>query len=58
MQEPQAAAGGLAGVLDPGYVLAGLGLILSLFCIAQLFNPYLRRVEDKAWLDEMAKRQK
>jgi MFS transporter, DHA3 family, macrolide efflux protein len=24
------------------------------FCVLQLFNPYLRRVEDKAWLDELA----
>jgi len=26
------------------------------FCIGQLFNPYLLRVEDKAMLDEMAAR--
>ena len=41
-----AAAGVLAGVLDPGYVLAVLGLIWALFCAAQLFNPYLLRVDD------------
>jgi hypothetical protein len=34
-------AGSLAGVFDPGHVLAGLGLLLALFCLAQLFNPYL-----------------
>jgi MFS family permease len=47
-------AGSLAGVFDPGHVLAGLGLLLALFCLAQLFNPYLLRVEDKAWLDRLA----
>lgn len=43
-----AAAGVLAGVLDPGIVLAALGLILALFCAAQLFNPFLLRVDDNA----------
>ena len=43
-----ASAGALAGVLDPGTVFASLGLIWLLFCVAQLFNPYLLRVEDSA----------
>jgi hypothetical protein len=43
-----ASAGGLAGVLDPGYVFASLGLIWAVFCTAQLFKPYLLRVDDKA----------
>jgi len=43
-----ASAGVLAGVLDPGIVLAALGLTLALFCAAQLFNPYLLRVDDNA----------
>jgi len=30
----------------PGYVFASLGLIWLLFCMPQLFNPYLLRVED------------
>jgi MFS transporter, DHA3 family, macrolide efflux protein len=47
-------AGSLAGVFNPGHVLAALGLVLVLFCTAQLFNPYLRRVEDKEWLDQLA----
>jgi MFS family permease len=47
-------AGWLAGAFDPGHVLAVLGLLLALFCLAQLFNPYLLRVEDKAWLDRLA----
>jgi hypothetical protein len=43
-----AAGGALAGVTDPGYVLAGLGLIWALFIVAQLFNPHLLVVEDRA----------
>jgi hypothetical protein len=34
-----------AGVLDPGHVYAALGLIWLAFCVAQLFNPYLLRVQ-------------
>ena len=48
------AAGALAGLFDPGLVLVALGLTLALVCTAQLFNPILLRVEDKAWLDERA----
>ncbi len=47
-------AGSFSAVFDPGHVLAALGLLLALFCAAQLFNPYLLRVEDKAWLDRLA----
>jgi hypothetical protein len=47
-------AGSLAGLFDPGLVLAALGALLVLFCTAQLFNPYLLRVEDKEWLDQLA----
>jgi DHA3 family macrolide efflux protein-like MFS transporter len=49
-----ALAGWLGGRFDPGLVIAVLGAILVVFCIGQLFNPYLLRVEDKAWLDERA----
>jgi len=35
-------------------VIAVLGAILAVFCTAQLFNPYLLKVEDKVWLDELA----
>lgn len=52
-----AVTGALAGVLDPGYVFASLGLIWALFCTAQLFNPYLLRVEDKVVLDDTNKAQ-
>ncbi|MDQ2809116.1 MAG: MFS transporter [Chloroflexota bacterium] len=47
-------AGLSGGIFDPGIVVAVLGAILTVFCVAQLFNPYLRRVEDKAWLDAQA----
>ena len=43
-----AVGGTLAGLFNPGYVLAILGVIYALFSAAQLFNPYLLRVEDKA----------
>lgn len=49
-----AIAGWVGGVFDPGMVVAVLGGVLVVFCIGQLFNPYLLRVEDKAWLDELA----
>ncbi len=51
-----ALAGIVGGVLNPGWVVSGLGALLVVFCLAQLFNPYLLRVEDKAWLDELAAR--
>jgi MFS family permease len=47
-------AGPLAGLFDPGLVLAALGTLLVLFCTAQLWNPYLLRVDDKEWLDRLA----
>jgi MFS family permease len=51
-----ALAGVAGGLVDPGLVLAALGGISVLFCCAQLFNPYLRRVEDRVWLEELATR--
>jgi len=36
--------------------MAVLGALLVLFCVGQLFNPYLLRVEDKEFLDQMALR--
>ena len=47
-------AGVTGALFDPGVVMAVLGGILVIFCVAQLFNPYLLRVEDKAYLDELA----
>ncbi len=52
-----AMAGFVAGVFNPGWVMGLLGAVLVLFCIGQLFNPYLLRVEDKEWLDQMAARE-
>jgi len=49
-------AGLAGGVFNPGVVIAVLGAFQALFCIAQLFNPSLLRVEDKAYLDQMAVR--
>jgi MFS transporter, DHA3 family, macrolide efflux protein len=50
-----AAGGALAGILDPGYVLASLGLIWAMFCVAQLFNPYLLRIENSYGSDAAGK---
>ena len=49
-------AGVTGGVFNPGVVIAVMGVIMLVFCTAQLFNRALLRVEDKAWLDEMAAR--
>lgn len=46
-----AVGGALAGIVDPGYVLASLGLIWAVFCVAQLFNPHLLRIENSAGPD-------
>ena len=47
-------AGLVGGQFDPGLVIATSGILLLAFSTAQLFNPYMLRVEDRAWLDEMA----
>ncbi|MHB8758112.1 MAG: MFS transporter [Bacillota bacterium] len=49
-----AIAGVVAGLFNPGTVIAILGIFLAAFCTLQLFNPYLMRVEDKESLDRMA----
>lgn len=49
-----ALAGWAGGRFDPGAVVAVLGAVLMLFCLGQLFNPYLLNVENKAMLDAMA----
>jgi hypothetical protein len=49
-----ALAGWVGGQFDPGLVIATSGVLLLAFSSVQLFNPYLMRVEDKAWLDAMA----
>ncbi len=49
-------AGLAGGLFNPGMVIAVLGTLVVIFCTLQFFNPYLLRVEDKEWLDEMALR--
>jgi hypothetical protein len=49
-----AIAGIVGGMFNPGAVVAVLGGILVLFCVGQMFNPYLLRVEDKDYLDQLA----
>jgi hypothetical protein len=39
-------AGLLGGIINPGIIIAAIGGLLSLFCIVQLFNPILKKVED------------
>ena len=51
-----ALAGVFGGLFNPGIVIAIMGAVLAVFCIAQLFNPYLLQVEDKTFLDELAAR--
>lgn len=47
-------AGIAGGLFDPGMVLAVLGGIVVVFSLFQLFNPYLARVEDKAYMEQLA----
>lgn len=47
-------AGFTGALFDPGWVLAVLGIFIVVFAAFQLFNPYLLRVEDKAFLDSLA----
>ncbi|HST06185.1 MAG TPA: MFS transporter [Chloroflexia bacterium] len=47
-------AGLASAQFNPGVILAILGTITVVFCIAQLFNPYLLKVENKQFLDELA----
>jgi MFS transporter, DHA3 family, macrolide efflux protein len=49
-------AGVAGGLFDPAAVMVVLGVILVVFCALMLFNPYLLRVEDRDWLEEMATR--
>jgi hypothetical protein len=49
-----AVLGVLGGLFNPGYVIALLGVILAVFCVLQLFNPALRRVEDHVYVESLA----
>ena len=46
--------GWLGGVVNAAWLFAGMGLVGAVFCAAQLFNPYLLKIEDKAYLDNLA----
>jgi MFS family permease len=48
--------GAIGGLLDPARAVVWMGVIGAAFGAAQLFNPALRNVEDKAALDAMAAR--
>ncbi|MEW6032208.1 MAG: MFS transporter [Bacillota bacterium] len=50
-----AVAGWAAGVVDPGVFMAILGGVLAVFCALQLANPYLLRIEDRDWLEDLAR---
>lgn len=43
-------------MFNAGAVIVTVGLVLVVFCVAQLFNPYLRRVEDKDYIEAVAAR--
>lgn len=49
-----AAAGWLAGAFDLGNVLTILGVVMTVFCVAQMFNRSLLRVDDREWLESLA----
>ena len=46
--------GALASRFDPGLIVAALGAILVVWCVIGLFNPYLRKVEDREWIEAKA----
>jgi DHA3 family macrolide efflux protein-like MFS transporter len=48
--------GWLGGLFNPGAIFVAMGALYCSFCVAQLFNPYLRRVEDREWLEALAEK--
>ncbi len=48
--------GALASRFDPGLIIVSLGAVLVIWCVGALFNPYLRRVEDRDWIEAQAAR--
>jgi DHA3 family macrolide efflux protein-like MFS transporter len=51
-----ALAGWMGARLNPGLAMAVLGAVVAVAGLAQLFNPVILRVEDKAYLDNLAQR--
>ena len=49
-------AGISVGVIDPGAMMAVLGIFVVVFCIGQMLNPVLLRVEDKAYIEKLARK--
>ena len=47
--------GALASQFEPGTILMALGAVLVVWCVIGLFNPYLRKVEDKDWIEAKAR---
>ncbi len=46
--------GALASRFEPGVLVMALGLLFALAAASGLINPYLRRVEDKEWIEAQA----
>lgn len=46
--------GALASRFEPGLLVMALGLIFAVAAASGLINPYLRRVEDKEWIEAQA----
>jgi DHA3 family macrolide efflux protein-like MFS transporter len=46
--------GWLGASINVAWLFAGMGLVGAIFCAAQLFNPDLLKIEDKAYLDKLA----
>jgi DHA3 family macrolide efflux protein-like MFS transporter len=44
----------LASQFDPGGIIVALGAVLVVWCVIGLFNPYLRKVEDREWIEAKA----
>lgn len=48
-------SGWLAASFDPGAVTLIFGLAMAAMAFVQLFNPVLRRIEDREWLEGLAR---
>jgi hypothetical protein len=46
--------GALASRFDPGAIVMSLGAVLAVWCVFGMFNPYLRKVEDRDWIEAKA----
>lgn len=46
--------GALASRFEPGVLMMALGVVFTLAAASGLINPYLRRVEDREWIEAQA----